>query len=186
LGYFSCLAAAAGAEVFSIEMQRSLLPLIEENARFNGMDQVHVISAAVSDEVGFLSYHRRGQCPGKRVQESCAEGHTYINAVTLDSLFLDEKRPDVLKIDVEGFESKVLAGAKQLLSEVGPMLFLEIHPAKIEGYGFSLASIHDMLKDAGYTIQLLKHRIQEKQLFIQDRAAFCALTGNPMAVCTRE
>jgi hypothetical protein len=38
---------------------------------------------------------------------------------------------DLLKIDVEGYEGHVLAGARGLLARERPILFLELHPGAI-------------------------------------------------------
>lgn len=54
--------------------------------------------------------------------------------------------PDVVKIDVEGAELAVLRGAKRLLDEAGPMLFLATH-----GNDMRDACLQ-VLTDAGYIV----------------------------------
>lgn len=45
---------------------------------------------------------------------------------TLDSFF-SNKKVDLIKIDVEGFEIKVLRGAQDILKRQSPFLFIEAH-----------------------------------------------------------
>jgi hypothetical protein len=64
--------------------------------------------------------------------------------------------PDVLKIDVEGYEYPVLAGAQRVLSEHQPAVIFEISPGTL-GYGFRPGMLVDLLTGAGdyrfYTVK---------------------------------
>jgi hypothetical protein len=53
-------------------------------------------------------------------------------------------RPTCLKIDVEGFECEVLAGARKTLASK-PSIFIEIHPEHIPMYGGSIEFLLDVL-----------------------------------------
>jgi len=70
---------------------------------------------------------------------------------TLDGL-CDELafRPDILKLDVEGYEISVLRGAQRILRQDRPLLFLEIHPQRIRELGGSPAELWTVLVEAGY------------------------------------
>ena len=47
--------------------------------------------------------------------------------ITLDWLLEQGSAPDVLKIDVEGAEINVLRGAKRVLSEMRPVVLVEVY-----------------------------------------------------------
>jgi hypothetical protein len=49
-----------------------------------------------------------------------------VPTLTLDVLLESFPRPQVLKIDVEGAEALVLAGAERLLSSARPVVFVEV------------------------------------------------------------
>ncbi len=53
-----------------------------------------------------------------------------IKFITLDSLYLE---PDILKIDVEGYEMHVLRGAIDTIREYHPRIIIETHSAQLEG-----------------------------------------------------
>lgn len=187
LGYFSCLAAAKGARVFAFEMQNGLVPIIERNAAANGFGQIYVLNAAAGDRVGLVSFPKAGLTPGKKgFDKPPCDGDTMVNTVTLDSLFAAGPTPDVMKIDVEGAEMQVLAGARQILADHHPTLFLELHCRHLPLFDASLEGIHDILSEADYGMRCIQHRNGEAPLGPPlDRDAFLALTGNPAVVCTR-
>jgi FkbM family methyltransferase len=58
--------------------------------------------------------------------------------------------PALIKIDVEGAEFLVVEGAKKLLKEKHPILFIEIHSI------FNMLKVGADLRDLGYKIELLK------------------------------
>jgi Methyltransferase FkbM domain len=59
-------------------------------------------------------------------------------------------RPDLVKVDVEGFELSVLAGARATLALYRPRLFLEIHPERLCELGGSAEEVVLMLAGLGY------------------------------------
>jgi FkbM family methyltransferase len=61
--------------------------------------------------------------------------------------------PDLLKIDVEGYEYEVLQGAKRLLCERKPVLCLELHLDLLERRGISPATLVAELQSYGYAFR---------------------------------
>jgi FkbM family methyltransferase len=83
-----------------------------------------------------------------------ASGGDAIDDLTIVSLD-DEVRslglvPDLLKIDVEGYEYEVLAGAQRLLREHKPVICLELHLDLLERRGQSAAQVVAELQSHGY------------------------------------
>jgi FkbM family methyltransferase len=71
-----------------------------------------------------------------------------IDAITLDDFVYQEvnPRPDFIKIDVEGAEANVLKGAQQLLTDVKPMMVLELHSSQ------TAEEVGEILSAMGYRI----------------------------------
>src|SRR6266516_2596839 len=63
--------------------------------------------------------------------------------------------PQLLKIDVEGFELPVLQGAEHVL-QTANLLFLEVHPEAIGQLRLSQPSIFDFLASRGWRGYRLK------------------------------
>jgi hypothetical protein len=70
-----------------------------------------------------------------------------ISVEKMDELYIDKKNLCFIKIDVEGFESKVLKGAKKTISAHYPIIVLEQH--KIDFSENETESIL-LLKEMGY------------------------------------
>lgn len=85
--------------------------------------------------------------PGmRRVEESKSVKDT-IKTVCLDKYFFF---PDVIKIDVEGFELRVLKGAAETLKKFKPILIIEIFPFFLTKNGDSLDDIMTFLHQVDY------------------------------------
>ena len=57
---------------------------------------------------------------------------------------------DTIKIDVEGYEHKVLTGAKEILKKYKPLMFLEIHEPLLKLYNADIMDVYETLKDYKY------------------------------------
>lgn len=81
--------------------------------------------------------------------------------VTVKSCALDElfcgKRVDIIKLDVEGYEGRVLSGARKLLSmkKTSPrFILIEVHPYAWGGYGATWEGILEILDSCGYSVEI--------------------------------
>ena len=75
---------------------------------------------------------------------------------TLDQLAVQEKinQVDILKIDVEGAEKRVLDGATQLLERGAiKQILLELNP-RCREYGYTKADTLQVLENAGYSFYI--------------------------------
>ena len=66
--------------------------------------------------------------------------------ITVDSLTLP--RCELIKIDTEGFEDRVILGARHTLGRLHPTLYIEVHDRE------KLQRLHSMLKPIGYSLIL--------------------------------
>jgi FkbM family methyltransferase len=70
--------------------------------------------------------------------------------MTADSL-LENERPKLIKIDVEGFECRVIEGLTETLKKHHPIVITEIIKEHLIACGSSLAELTKLLIDHGYT-----------------------------------
>ena len=76
-----------------------------------------------------------------------------VDVTTIDSFIATKNiRPDVIKIDTEGFELNILKGGMEFLSNHNPMIFLEVHPALLKQLDHSVEELITFLFQLNYKI----------------------------------
>lgn len=135
VGLFSFGAAAragGSGKVLAIEPDKALVQLLHRSIAANRgrAASVFVLAAAVSDTVGTvdLLVSERGRS-GNRISSVGTGPARYaqpVRMVTLDSLIGQQDAPDVVKIDVEGAEAKVLSGSHDILASIRPIVLCEV------------------------------------------------------------
>lgn len=128
-----------------IEPNPLAIPLLESNIFLNGIERVcdrRHIGLGLSDGKAERAFIRTGQnnLGGARVKE----GEGDIPLCAGDDLFRGE-RFDLVKIDVEGMEMKVLAGMSAFLHDARPPIFIEVDR---RNYG----AFETWLTEAGYHV----------------------------------
>ncbi|MGC4022145.1 MAG: FkbM family methyltransferase [Cyclobacteriaceae bacterium] len=75
-----------------------------------------------------------------------------IKLETLDTIFteLNFKTLELIKIDVEGYELKILKGGKSILSQFKPTLFIEVDESNLRDQGDSAYGLISFLSEIGY------------------------------------
>jgi FkbM family methyltransferase len=145
VGFLSLLGAKCvgpTGRVYCFEPQSDLLPLLAHNLGQNGFHNYEIIEAAVADEPG--TTRLRTPPLQSRARITAQTGLTRL--VTLDEL--DLLPAAVIKIDVEGAESRVLRGMLRVMGEHQPTLIIEIH-------GDQGPSVETILSEANYRFEVL-------------------------------
>jgi FkbM family methyltransferase len=134
--------AGAAGEVIAIEADLWLVSLLRRSCAILDRSTnaaVTVIPAAASDSLGLAKFHIAGRARSSNHLDgvgSTQSGGTrrteQVLTITLDWLLGQVPAPQVLKIDVEGLESKVLAGAEAVLSKARPVIWCEVDPVNKE------------------------------------------------------
>jgi FkbM family methyltransferase len=139
-----------GATVFAVEMQPTLIPIIQLNAALNDLWTVHPICAAMAEAPGLASVGRVSPSPGMQNSDGLVGqmvpaigslNHDWVPKLTLDGLFAGAPRPDLVKVDVEGAEGVVLAGAGKLIEAAETRFVIEVHSHLIERFGTRLEDL---------------------------------------------
>jgi FkbM family methyltransferase len=152
------------------EAARSLLLATLER---NGIVGVEVRSRAVSDVAGTAEFREflpddTGQIPYLpeastligTVTSARPHRTLIVPVVTLDEDALQscDRKPVVIKIDVEGFEAQVLRGARRLIAKFHPWLCIDIHPEPFGGAEETTErSVRALLGEYGYRFDNLGH-----------------------------
>jgi FkbM family methyltransferase len=71
--------------------------------------------------------------------------------------------PDIIKIDVEGYEGKVLRGARDTLRSARPFIMLELHKDEKQRFGMLRQDIAQLIFDQDYDALLLSDHQNKKR-----------------------
>lgn len=154
-GIFSLyFTANSGKCAYAFEPSSLAFPTLESCISLNKHCNVTAYNIALGDNSGKIrmqkSWLHLVALPAS--QPSSAEFEE-IPIRTLDSLTSEIKsEPDVLKIDVEGYEYHVLLGARQTLKQYQPIIFLELHPKLLKLHGISVKTVLGFLENLRYRI----------------------------------
>ncbi|WP_287128118.1 FkbM family methyltransferase [Candidatus Cyanaurora vandensis] len=120
--------------IYSFEPDPENFKLLEYNVRQNGLEQyVRCYCKAVSDveaEQNLLSSSKENSDNVLETTRPPTFARTdtvskRVLVTTLDSFLLEVERVDLIKIDVQGGEPQVLAGAKAMIDRFHPVLIVE-------------------------------------------------------------
>ena len=171
IGYFTLLAArevGPGGLVLAVEPEPQNNLLIKRNALLNGYNNIKIINKAVGNSVGegslFVSSLDNGS---HSVNSSAARGvseELIVNMTTVDRVLEDEEWPniDLIKIDVEGAELKVLDGMTSLFCKMPCVkLLIEYCPLLLSASGTDPVEVNRVLKSYGYSLEFLDETRQQ-------------------------
>jgi FkbM family methyltransferase len=152
IGAFSVPAArkvGAAGKVLAIEASPKIFPYLTRNVELNKLSNVRCFNVAASNEEGQLPFY---EAPldhfgmGSMGAQFHAQPVT-IRARTLDQILKEEKIEHValIKIDVEGFEAKVLQGSRALLKCSRPPIivfeFIDWAEARVTGSEWEMLNV---------------------------------------------
>lgn len=153
VGSYTVLAGAAiGAACLSIEPLPQAFTALRRNIAFNDMgSRVRALNLGLARQPGVLRFTSQLDT----VNHVLGDRETHANAVEIPVRTLDEvvadAAPALLKIDVEGYETEVLAGGERtLVSPALHALILELNGSG-RRYGFDEDAIRRQLRDLGFT-----------------------------------
>jgi FkbM family methyltransferase len=152
VGFFSVVAAnlvGRQGQVVCFEPLEENCRLIERNAKLNGFSHISVRCEALGDGDGkarfvtstVASWGRLAQVSDRVADQT---GEVEVTVRRLDGLIAQRTipPPHLIKVDTEGAEAAVLAGASDLLANQVPVLLIELHGTNRE--------VADILDSHGY------------------------------------
>ncbi len=142
IGVYSMALArlAPDGKIYAFEPSTEAFGHLNRNLAENDINNVEAFNCAIGDKSGTVGYHFIPEFSAwSRTVDSGSETNTSLLApdavstdvacTTIDEFVAENaiERLDVIKIDVEGDELKVLEGAKKTLESLRPMVVLEFN-----------------------------------------------------------
>ncbi|MDB4897905.1 MAG: methyltransferase [Firmicutes bacterium] len=164
IGVLSTLAALRVGDqgtVLAVEASPATYPFLVRNLAATGCPGVIPVNRGAWDAPGTLRFcHLAHITGGSHVTTTgTEEGQVYaISCAPLDTLAAAAglHRVDLIKIDVEGSEIRVLNGASQILSDHRPPIIIEFNQFTLQQHAATSAQeLYDCLRDYGYHMKIL-------------------------------
>ena len=117
-------------KVIALEPVPQIFEALQRNVRENHLENhVTAMQVAVSNVEGVVPFHQSDEPTMGSLNANGYRGYggtiIEVKTIVLDSLGV---KPDLIKIDVEGFEDVVLEGASKILAQDRPYIILEANP----------------------------------------------------------
>jgi len=183
VGYFTVFGAAicVNGEVHAFEIDPTFVDAIRRSLNRNDFD-AEITQGAVSTECGTDLSYTSGSGSSTKVSES--EDRSTVESISLDEYTRVHSPPDVMKVDVEGYEYNVLKGAEDLLANGHPeVLFLEVHPENLREFGSSPNDITALLNRHDYNWMNFDHRTDSSEV---KRQPMAEISENTMYIVESE
>jgi len=130
IGLSTILLARSAQRVIAFEPSPTNVGYLRRNLASNGIANVEVVAAAVSDRPGTLRFHVAQFGAGSHVVAAGYVQGDAIATIDVPAITLDEALTvpvSFIKIDAEGHEPDVLAGARAVLTRDRPLVYTEIN-----------------------------------------------------------
>ena len=158
IGSYTILASGViGARTLSIEPIPATYQKALDNILLNRLsDQVKLLNIGISDQRGTLRFSSALDTVN-HVLEGAAQSSEHLSVhVPVDRLdeVMADYSPVLVKMDVEGFEYKVLKGADKMLQDHNLLAMIIETNGSGRRYGFSDKSIDELVRSYGFSAAL--------------------------------
>jgi len=190
-GYYTLFAGrrvGPRGKVVAIEPSTRERINLRRNLAQNRLDNVHVVPAALGAVPGDADLHlAQGVHSGHNTLGKFA--HDDVTAVNLERVLvktldkvaaeLELQKIDFVKIDVEGAEASVVAGARSILATMRPVMLLEINDGALCAQGIGADALLEYLRrEFGYEVLVFSSETGRLELCVDG----VALSPNVVAV----
>jgi len=158
-GYYTLFAArrvGPTGRVIAVEPSSRERAHLQRNLGRNGLENVQVVAAALGAEPGFVDLllahgvHAGHNTLGDFAHDDVVRASSErVQLETLDAVVARQglSRVDMVKIDVEGGEAGVVAGARKVLTTARPVLLMELNERALHAQGQSADALLGILRD---------------------------------------
>lgn len=169
LGLLTLFFASPANHVVTYEPLSESRQGIAKNLELNGFENVTLRDVALSSEPGVLTLTfddlmSGGASGDPEISFELAGSAAHPRFVTVPVTTIDREiasgqpKPDLIKVDVEGMEYKVLLGMVGLLTTAKPWVYFELHGTTQEDKQTNAQDVIGTLRDLGYIVYDVERR----------------------------
>jgi len=138
IGYYALLEAKIVGEkgrVYAIEPVQENIDLLKKNIELNAYSNIEVYQLAIGDRSGVFPIYvgrARNHSTLRQVDSLIENGgisyETTTEVIPLDDFLQDRMYPNIIRMDLEGYECQIVKGMEKTLAKNLPLtLFIEFH-----------------------------------------------------------
>jgi FkbM family methyltransferase len=152
IGAFTVLAAGvAGSRAVSFEPSPETFAMLSRNIALNGLkERVRPVNAVVGRQPGTVQFSV-GLGTENHVADAAETGNSQPTQMTTLDGELADNPAVLLKVDVEGFETEVFAGAEKTLKNQVLQAIIVEHNGSGNRYGYDEEKLHAQIRGAGFS-----------------------------------
>jgi FkbM family methyltransferase len=144
---------APGGQVFGFEPDPYNYSRCLHNAKLNSLPNVKIFNEGLGNQRATMQMELRtaSNRGGNRINSQAKDSYD-VQINKLDNIVphLNISKLDLIKVDVEGYELKVLQGAEESLRKFNPILFVELDDNNLRDQGDSAELLIRFLNNCGY------------------------------------
>jgi FkbM family methyltransferase len=146
--------------VYACEPMPDNIQVIERNLELNEIKNVRIVGRALGPSSGSVRFRAQSNSAplGNRTTRGLAVDMTTIDELCEAEGFV----PDLIKVDVEGYEVDLLQGASRALQR-RPALLIEIHPHQIGNFNKTVEQFWNLIDHRAYELWHQPHDLAAVQ-----------------------
>lgn len=151
----TAMARAVGpqGQAYGFEPSRSRFEKCQQRLVFEDLKNAHVAQLALGPSKSHVTIHDiDSRNLGRSQISETKDGVDSVLCLSMDDWLSQRglKQVHLIKIDVEGFETRVVQGMSQTLKHFRPLLFIEVDDGNLRSYGSSAAELLGLVRSHGY------------------------------------
>jgi FkbM family methyltransferase len=159
IGTFTIAAAEKAKHIVAVEMSPENAKILAINVHLNNLSNVTVLPCGVAETLRAITFESVKSSAYIANNTITLDNHILIDqalGVPLDTI-LELSTPDIIKIDIEGYEYKAIAPSK-LIWKQKPIVFIEFCPVLLQRFsGVQPEKLAELFFSHGYSATIL-HR----------------------------
>tara|TARA_B100000214_G_scaffold366976_1_gene336579 strand:- start:191 stop:1111 length:921 start_codon:yes stop_codon:yes gene_type:complete len=151
-GHYTMIASGiSNCNSIAIEPVKSTFDRLKMNIELNRLNNVKLYNLGISDSDGELIISNNMGSMNRIIDGVAKNNSEMISVTTLDKISVSEKKIDLIKIDVEGYEKQVLLGGENTLQNPNlNVIIIELNNSNFQ-YGYHEDETISILNNYGFS-----------------------------------